>query len=60
MSGIGPPGPTTPQIAVPPRRWPLHVRTYLTRYFAELNMSTYWGSTADFCTELDRRLDDTT
>jgi hypothetical protein len=32
---------------------------YLTRYLARLNISVYWGSANDFCTELGRRLEST-
>ena len=30
---------------------------YLTRYLAKLNISVYWGSANEFCTELGRRLE---
>jgi hypothetical protein len=30
---------------------------YLTRYFAKLNISVYWGSAEEFCAELGRRLE---
>jgi SIR2-like protein len=29
---------------------------YLTRYFAKLNITVYWGSAEEFCTELGHRL----